>query len=183
MFSSFWSLFLFLVIRLCFCCCRSSVVVGPSVALRFSFSSFFGCCVAACFASCFCGGCVWGVLFLLVNSLLLKRVCSSPTGASQHAELPSSLVLCRSVLLLVLRPFLLVRVMVSHAPAHIVLCVCAVHVPAGGCVQKTPYLGQLPARLRRTAFPPHPPSASLRQCHGRCPSSPDSGRSPSTCRG
>ena len=52
------------------------------------------CCVFC--VSCY-GGCAWGVL--VVSSHLLKRVCPSPSGASQHAPVYPPLCL-RSVLLL-----------------------------------------------------------------------------------
>ena len=71
--------------RLCFCSCCSSVVVGPVVAMRLLFVSLFLAELprVLCLFKIFCGGCAWGVLFVCGH--LLKRVCSSPTGASQHA--------------------------------------------------------------------------------------------------
>ena len=54
------------------------VALRVFLLLPFGFAALL--CVLCLF---FCRGCAWGVLF--VYSHLLKRVCSSPTGASQHA--------------------------------------------------------------------------------------------------
>ena len=68
--------------------------------VAFFFFLLFCCCVAALVEFFCCGGCAWGVLFcFFFTSLLLKRVCPSPTCASQHANSPLSLVFCRSALL------------------------------------------------------------------------------------
>ena len=58
--------------------CRRRSCCGDAL----SFFSFLAAlpCVLCSFS---CGGCAWGVLFVYCH--LLKRVCSSPTGASQHA--------------------------------------------------------------------------------------------------